>query len=222
MCGYHTITQGGYYSLDGYNLGYRSWLHYILPMIYSDPELAREILEYAVSLQPAPPASQNPYGIGPLCERVDLGTSDDLDFWLLLAASAYGLDSRDTHFFDTEIPYYDTQGLDKATIWEHLKVAFQHEQSMIGPHGGYIAGSTGDWNDFSTEFEQLTESMLVRRRTPMPSPSSPSSPTWRATPRCRGPAAVCRRRRPRDDARAVDRPRLVLAGTRATGRSAAA
>ena len=32
---------------------------------------------------------------------------------------------------------------------------------MLGPHGGYLAGSTGDWNDFSTEFEQLTESMLV-------------------------------------------------------------
>jgi hypothetical protein len=162
VCGYHTITQGGYYQYsDGYNLGYRSWLHYILPMIYSDPELAREILEYSVSLQPTPPAAQNPYGMGPLCQRVDLGTSDDLDFWLLLGASAYGLGTRDTHFFDTEIPYFDTQGQDKATIWEHLKVAFQHEQSMLGPHGGYIAGSTGDWNDFSTEFEQLTESMLV-------------------------------------------------------------
>ncbi len=162
VCGHHTITQGGYYEYsDGANLGYRSWLHYILPMIYSDPELAREILEYAVGLQPPPPAAQNPYGMGPLCQRVDLGTSDDLDFWLLLAAGAYGLGTRDTKFFDTQIPYFDTQGQDKATIWEHLKVAFQHEQSMLGPHGGYLAGSTGDWNDFSTEFEQLTESMLV-------------------------------------------------------------
>jgi len=161
-CGYHTITQGGYYEYsDGYNLGFRSWLHYILPMIYSDPELAREILEYSVSLQPPPPASQFPYGTGPLCQRVDLGTSDDLDFWMILGAAAYGLGTRDTAFFDTVLPYYDTHGQDKATIWDHLKVAFQHEQSTIGPHGGYLAGSTGDWNDFSTEFEQLTESMLV-------------------------------------------------------------
>jgi hypothetical protein len=161
-CGYHTITQGGYYQYsDGYNLGFRSWLHYLLPMVYSDPELAKEILEYSVSLQPPPPAAQFPYGMGPLCERVDLGTSDDLDFWLLLAAGEYGLGTRDTSFFNQELPYYDTQGLDKATIWQHLKVAFQHTQSMLGPHGGYLAGSTGDWNDFSTEFEQLTESMLV-------------------------------------------------------------
>jgi hypothetical protein len=86
-CGFHTITQGGYYEYsDGYNLGYRSWPHYMLPMVYSDPYLARQIIQYAVNLQPPPPASQNPYGTGPLCTRVDLGTSDDLDFWLLLAA----------------------------------------------------------------------------------------------------------------------------------------
>jgi hypothetical protein len=161
-CGYHTITQGGYYQYaDGYNLGFRSWLHYLLPIVYSDPGLARQILEYSVALQPPPPAAQFPYGMGPLCQRVDLGTSDDLDFWLLLAAAEYGLGTRDTGFFDRQLPYYDTQGQDKATIWEHLKVAFAHTQSMLGPHGGYLVGSTGDWNDFSTEFEQLTESMLV-------------------------------------------------------------
>ena len=67
-CGYHTITQGGYYQYsDGHNLGYRSWPHYLLPMVYSDPELARQILEYAVALQPPPPAAQFPYGTGPLC-----------------------------------------------------------------------------------------------------------------------------------------------------------
>ncbi len=161
-CGYHTITQGGYYQYsDGANLGYRSWLHYMLPIAYSDPELAREIIEYAVNFQPPPPAAQNPYGTGPLCVRVDLGTSNDLDFWLLLAAGEYGLGMRDTRFFDTVMPYYGTQGLDKATIWQHLKVAFAHQQSLLGPHGGYLMGATGDWSDFSTEFEQMTESMLV-------------------------------------------------------------
>ena len=161
-CGFHTITQGGYYEYsDGYNLGYRSWPHYMLPMVYSDPYLARQIIQYAVNLQPPPPAAQNPYGTGPLCTRVDLGTSDDLDFWLLLAAGEYGLGTRDTRFFNTVMPYYDTKGAKKATIWEHLKVAFAHQQSLLGPHGGYLSEATGDWNDFSTEFEHMTESMLV-------------------------------------------------------------
>ncbi len=161
-CGYHTITQGGYYQYsDGANLGYRSWPHYMLPMVYSDPDLARQIIQYAVHFQPPPPAAQNPYGTGPLCTRVDLGTSDDLDFWLLLAAGEYGLGSRDTSFFNTVMPYYGTEGKEKATIWEHIKVAFEHQQSLLGPHGGYLSEATGDWNDFSTEFEHMTESMLV-------------------------------------------------------------
>jgi hypothetical protein len=161
-CGFHTITQGGYYQYsNGANLGYRSWLHYLLPITYSDPELARQIIDYAVGFQPPPPAAQNPYGTGQLCSRVDLGTSNDLDFWLLLAAAEYGLGMRDTHFFDTVLPYWGTQGTQKATIWQHLQVAFAHQQSLLGPHGGYLMGSTGDWSDFSTQFEQMTESMLV-------------------------------------------------------------
>ncbi|MFL5822183.1 MAG: GH36-type glycosyl hydrolase domain-containing protein [Solirubrobacteraceae bacterium] len=161
-CGYHTITQGGYYEYtDGANLGYRSWPHYMLPMAYSDPYLARQIIQYSVNLQPPPPGAQNPYGTGPLCQRVDLGTSNDLDFWLLLAAGEYGLGTRDTRFFNRVMPYYDTQGKQKATIWQHLKVAFAHQESLLGPHGDYTMGSTGDWSDFSTEFEHMTESTLV-------------------------------------------------------------
>jgi hypothetical protein len=162
VCGYHTITQGGYYEYsDGANLGYRSWPHYLLPMVYSDPYLARQIIQYAVHFQPPPPGAQNPYGTGPMCTPVELGTSDDLDFWLLLAASEYGLGTRDTHFFDRVMPYYGTQGRNRATIWEHLKVAFAHQQSLLGPHGGYQSESNGDWSDFSAEFEHMTESMLV-------------------------------------------------------------
>jgi hypothetical protein len=52
-CGAHNITQGGYYQYDtGDNLGYRSWLHYLLPIAYAEPELAREILRYSIKWQP--------------------------------------------------------------------------------------------------------------------------------------------------------------------------
>ena len=57
-CGAHTITQGGYYQYAlGHNLGYRSWLHYLLPIVYTEPELAREILRYSIQLQPEPTAT---------------------------------------------------------------------------------------------------------------------------------------------------------------------
>jgi hypothetical protein len=159
VCGAHTITQGGYYQYStGLNLGTRSWPHYLLPMVYADPALAREILRYTIGLQPQV-GGQFPYGTGPLCSRFDFGTSDDLDFWLLLAAAEYGLGSRDTDFFGVQLPFYDTQA--PATVWEHIKLAYQHQESWSGPHGGYLAGTNGDWSDFSASYLQMTESMLV-------------------------------------------------------------
>jgi hypothetical protein len=161
-CGAHNITQGGYYQYDtGDNLGYRSWLHYLLPMAYAEPELAREILRYSIKWQPPGPAEgqQEPYGTGPLCTRFDLGSSNDLDFWLLLAAAEYGLGTRDTDFFDEQLTYYGTT--EKASAWQHIKEAFAHQETLRGPHGGYVMGVTGDWNDFSTELEQMSESNLV-------------------------------------------------------------
>jgi len=166
LCGHHTITQGGYYQYDtGANLGYRSWPHYLLPMTYADPALTRDVLRYTIVQQPPPPtvAQQNPYGIGQLCTRFDLGTSNDLDFWLLLASAEYGLATRDTHFFDEPLPYAATG--QTATAWQHIKEAFAHQESLLGPHGDYLMGSTGDWNDFSTELEQMTESTLVTAQT---------------------------------------------------------
>jgi glycosyl hydrolase family 36/glycosyl transferase family 36 len=159
-CGYHTITQGGYYEYSsGENLGSRSWLHYLLPMVYTDPAMAREILRYAISLQ-SQRTGAIPYGTVPLCKPYNgLGTSDDLDFWLLLAAAEYGLGTRDLAFFSERLPFYDTGR--RVTVWEHLKVAFRHQESLRGPHGGYLAGTNGDWSDGSATFLHMTESMLV-------------------------------------------------------------
>ncbi len=159
-CGHHTITQGGYYQYSsGLNLGSRSWLHYLLPMVDADPSMAREILRYSISLQ-SQRSGDIPYGTAPPCRLFNaLGTSDDLDFWLLMAAAEYGLGSRDLAFFSERLPYYDTgRG---ASVWEHLKVAFRHQESLVGPHGAYLAGTNGDWSDFSARYLHMTESMLV-------------------------------------------------------------
>jgi Glycosyl hydrolase 36 superfamily, catalytic domain/Glycosyltransferase family 36 len=159
VCGAHTITQGGYYQYNlGLNLGYRSWLHYLLPITSMDPQLAREILVYSTQLQPQG-NNQLPYGTTDLCNPVNLGTSDDLDFWLLLAAAQYGLTTRDVGFFDRTVRFY---GSDQATsVWQHLKLAFAHQQSLLGPHGEFLALSTGDWSDFSPTYMGMTESTLV-------------------------------------------------------------
>ena len=158
LCGRHTITQGGYYQyVTGLNLGTRSWPHYVLPMVYTEPELARELLRYTIGVQSE--SGNLPYGMGPLCNRADLGTSGDLDFWIFLAAVEYGLGARDVAFFDEPIPFFDTR--QPASVWSHVKLAYEHQESLRGRHGGYLAGTNGDWSDFSTVFLQMTESLLV-------------------------------------------------------------
>jgi len=156
--GRHIISQGGYYQYDNSFQGaFRDPLQHILPIIYSDPALARDVLIYSAQEQP-PGAGQIPYAMVENCKRFDLGTSDDLDLWLLWAASEYGLATRDFALFDQQVGY---QGGGSGSLWDHLKLAYQHQEAQLGPHGDYVTGSTGDWSDFATEFLQMTESNLV-------------------------------------------------------------
>jgi hypothetical protein len=156
--GRHIISQGGYYQYGfGFQGAFRDPLQHMLPMIYTDPALARDVLVYSAQQQPQA-GNQIPYAIIPMCNRFDLGSSDDLDLWLMLAAAEYGLATRDSRFFDGPIRWSDAGS---ATLWDHLKAAFGHQEAMLGPHGGYLTGATGDWSDFSTQFLQMTESMLV-------------------------------------------------------------
>ena len=159
--GRHILSQGGYYQyFFGENEAFRDPLQHALPMIWADPQLAREVIEYSAQEQPAV-GGAIPYGLLSQCARFDLGTSDDLDQWLLWAAAEYALSTRDFAFLGRPLPYY--QGLGAGTLWEHLKLAFHNQEEVIGrgPHGEYLTGATGDWNDFSTEFNQMTESNLV-------------------------------------------------------------
>jgi hypothetical protein len=159
--GHHILSQGGYYQyFFGENEAFRDPLQHALPMIWSDPALARDVIAYSAQEQPAG-SGAIPYGMLSQCRRFDLGTADDLDQWLLWASSEYVLSTREFGFLAQQTPYFGGTG--SGTLWEHLKLAFHHQEEVIGrgPHGEYLTGATGDWNDFSTEFNQMTESSLV-------------------------------------------------------------
>jgi len=112
--GEHIISQGGYYQYGfGFQGAFRDPLQHMLPMIYTDPSLARDTLLYSASEQPHV-GGQIPYAMLSLCKPLDLGTSDDLDLWLLWAASEYGLATRDLGFFDRRIRYSDGTSGDTA------------------------------------------------------------------------------------------------------------
>ena len=159
VCGEHTVTQGGYYQYEvGENWGTRSWLQYAVPLTYTDPALARQILIYSAQFQPQS-TLQLPYGSTSLCKAYNLGQSDDLDFWFMWAASTYGLATRDVSFFGQSVHFYGSSV--SASLWQHVKLAFAHQQSLLGPHGEYDALSTGDWSDLLPAFSGMTESDLV-------------------------------------------------------------
>ncbi len=159
VCGEHTVTQGGYYQYqEGNNWGTRSWLQYAVPLSYMEPGLARQILVYSGQFQPQS-TLQFPYGSTSLCSAYQLGSSDDFDFWFMWAAATYGLATRDTGFFGTPVHFLGSSA--STTLWQHVKLAFAHQQSLLGPHGEYQSLSIGDWSDGLPAYSGMTESDLV-------------------------------------------------------------
>ncbi len=158
-CGHHIVSQGGYYQYDfGWNAAFRDPLQHVLPLIYASPFLAREVLRYSAQEQ-ARASGEIPYGLGEMCKPLERGTSNDLDLWLLLTAAEYGLATRDVGVFRRPVAWRDGG---EASLWAHLKRAYEHQESFRGPHGGYLtAGTSGDWSDLSPTFLGMTESMLV-------------------------------------------------------------
>ena len=156
--GRHIVSQGGYYQYQlGFQGAFRDPLQQILPLIYADPSLARDVLLYSAQEQPRP-GGLIPYAMSELCHKLHFGNADDLDVWLLWAAAEYGLGTRDLRVFDVREPY---TGRGSGTLWDHLKLAFHHQQSLLRDHGGYAALDSGDWSDLSTQFLAMTESTLV-------------------------------------------------------------
>jgi hypothetical protein len=156
--GRHVISQGGYYQYGGFGaqIAYRDPLQHMLPIVYADPELAREVLLYSAGQQPR--GGRIEYGTESLCTPAELEPSNDMDLWLLMSAAEYGLATRDLGVLGQRVPY---RGGGAARLWEHLKLAYRHQESLRGPHGGYRTTSTGDWSDFSGAFLGMNESTLV-------------------------------------------------------------
>lgn len=162
-CGHHVITQGGYYQYGlGQQIAYRDPLQHLLPMIYADPALARDVLIYSLQQQNADTGDIS-YGVGSMCQPLTtFGTANDFDFWLIQAVADYVLATRDTGFLDRSVPYLDRSA--KGSVWEHLKLAVDHQESPpfgLGPDDNYLMGTAGDWSDFSTAILPATESVLV-------------------------------------------------------------
>ena len=156
--GRHIISQGGYYQYGlGFQGAFRDPLQHMLPMIYSDPALARDVLLYS----------------GPGTARVGVRSPTRCPSCASRSSSATPMIStcgycsrppstdwrtRDLHVFNLPVSY---AGGGRGTLWSHLKVAFRHQQVAARTARRLRREDTGDWSDLSTTFLGMTESTLV-------------------------------------------------------------
>jgi hypothetical protein len=144
------LPQGGAYNyLQGLQGVTRDFMMYTIPMIYIDPALAREMLEYTMRLMST--GGRLPYctyGFGMQSGAVVHKSPSDLPLSLLWGLSEYLFATRDFQFLQKRIPFYPKHASKSSTVGERIKLAvnFLLKDVGFGEHGLIRVGD-GDWND---------------------------------------------------------------------------
>ena len=149
--GEHILSQGGIYQYTmGFQGAARDPLQHALPLLFSDPDIVKEILRY--TLKEVRANGSIPYGIvghGAIAP-MSMDNSSDMPLWLLWAASEYVLATRDTAFLDEQIPTWPLRGAaaGKETVRKLLARCYKHlvEDVGAGEHG-LMRMLNDDWND---------------------------------------------------------------------------
>ena len=145
----HIISQAAIYQyVMGFQGAARDPLQHVLPFIFSDPDLVKEVLRY--TLKEVRADGSIPYGIVghgmPMPTTSD--NSSDMPLWLLWVASEYILATRDTGFLDSEIVTVYGPNAGRDSVRNLLARCYRHvtDDVKTGQHG--IMRMLGDdWND---------------------------------------------------------------------------
>ncbi len=147
----HILSQGGVYQYPwGFQGAARDPLQHVLPFIFSNPEIVKEVLRY--TLEEVRPNGSIPYGI--VGHGMQMPTSQDdssdLPLWLIWVASEYILATRDTAFLDEEVSTNMLEGPSATTksVRDLLRLCYRHlvEGVGTGPHK-LMRMLMDDWND---------------------------------------------------------------------------
>jgi len=146
----HILSQGHVYQyIFGFQGAARDPLQHVLPFIFSDPQIVKEIIRY--TLKEVQPDGEIPYGItGNGMVMPALWRPSDQQMWLLWLASDYVLATRDKVFLDEVIPMYPLYGpqAGKESVGSLLKRCYYYLVDVIGTGKfGLQRLSNGDWND---------------------------------------------------------------------------
>ena len=146
----HYLPQGNAYTfLHGLNGAIRDYVLFLIPMLYINPELAREMLEYI--FRTMAPNGKLPYalvGYGQQMGAIVHESSSDLHLFLLWGLLEYLFTTRDFQFLEKVIPFYPLSCDKSSTVLERivLSLQFLFQKVGIGEHGLIKVGS-GDWSD---------------------------------------------------------------------------
>nr|MDO8098703.1 hypothetical protein [Candidatus Njordarchaeota archaeon] len=146
----HLLPQGGAYNyLQGIQGAPRDFMLFAIPMVYIEPRLSREMLEYTMRLMS--PNGKLPYmthGFGMIGGAFVHESPSDLSLFFLLALSEYVFATRDFEFLNKQVPFYPRSSEASSSVYERVKLAldFLLNKVGIGEHDLIRIGD-GDWND---------------------------------------------------------------------------
>ena len=146
----HILSQGaGFQYLAGLQGAARDPLQHALPLVFTDPEIVREIIRY--TLKELQPDGSLPYGIvGSGVPMPCIYRPSDLQLWVLWVASEYVLATRDRSFLEQKIPAYSQRATtaEDPTVFDLLSRCHAYLTSNVGVgKHGLMRLRNGDWND---------------------------------------------------------------------------
>ena len=130
----------------GRGMGFRDSNQDLLGFVHQIPARARERLIDLAATMLEDGGAYHQYQPLTKMGNHELGSNfNDDPLWMILAVAAYIKETGDISILSEKVPYENRDEL-ADTMLDHMKRAFYHVCTKIGPHGLPLAGRA-DWND---------------------------------------------------------------------------
>lgn len=130
----------------GRGMGFRDSNQDLIGFVHQIPERARQRIIDIASTQFPDGGCYHQYQ--PLTKKgnneIGQGFNDD-PLWLILGTTAYIKETGDFELLDELVPFDNLSG-SEVSLFEHLRLSFDHVVHNLGPHGLPLIGRA-DWND---------------------------------------------------------------------------
>jgi cellobiose phosphorylase len=130
----------------GRGMGFRDSNQDLIGFVHQIPARARERILDIASTQFPDGSCYHQYQPLTKAGNNDIGSGfNDDPLWLILGTTAYIKETGDFSILDEMVPFDNDERL-AETMFEHLRVSFDHVINNLGPHGLPLIGRA-DWND---------------------------------------------------------------------------